>query len=61
MSLLDLPTRSRCCSGAPGEIDAIMVDACRGVDEEELTSRIAAVLPDGIEALTGTQITEETQ
>ena len=60
-SLLDLASAQQLLLGGPGEIDAIMVDAAAGVDEATLTNRIAAALPDGTEALTGTQITEETQ
>ena len=61
VSLLDLADSQQLLLGEPGEIDAIMVDAAAGVDEATLTDRISAVLPDGTEALTGTQITEETQ
>jgi putative ABC transport system permease protein len=61
VALLDLETSQRLLLGGSGEIDAIQVDGQPGVSEDELTSRIAAVLPDGAEALTGTEITHETQ
>ena len=38
-----------------------MVDAAAGVDEVDLTARVERVLPDGVEALTGTEIIDETQ
>jgi putative ABC transport system permease protein len=38
-----------------------MVDAERGVGQEELTRRISGVLPGGAEALTGAEITAESQ
>jgi putative ABC transport system permease protein len=61
VSLLDLATSQQLLLGGPGEVDAIMVHAASGVDEDTLTARIAAVLPRGTEALTGTQITDEAQ
>jgi len=61
VSLLDLATSQQLLLGGPGEIDAIMVDARPGVSEDELTARISAMLPDKVEALTGTQITQESQ
>src|SRR5205823_1608821 len=45
----------------PGKIDAIRVQAARGVSQTELASRIQQVLPAQTEALTGEQITKETQ
>jgi putative ABC transport system permease protein len=60
-AIFDLVTAQQVMLGRTGEVDAVMVDGAQGVPEEELTARIAAVLPDGVEALTGTQITEETQ
>jgi putative ABC transport system permease protein len=60
-AIFDLATAQQVMLGRTGEVDSVMVDAAQGVPEDELTARIAAVLPDGVEALTGTQITEETQ
>lgn len=61
VSMFDLPTAQQLLLGSRGELDAIMVDAVEGVSEDELTAQIAAVLPDGHEALTGTAMTEEQQ
>jgi putative ABC transport system permease protein len=61
VSLLDLASSQQLLLGGPGEVDAIMVDAANGVDEDTLTASIDAVLPNGTEALTGTQITDEAQ
>ncbi|HEX6659067.1 MAG TPA: FtsX-like permease family protein, partial [Ilumatobacter sp.] len=47
--------------GEPGKFDEIAVVAEDGISQEEVTQRIAGELPDGIEAVTGTTITEETQ
>jgi putative ABC transport system permease protein len=60
-AIFDLVTAQQVMLGRTGEVDAVMVDAAPGVPEEELTARIAAVVPKGVEALTGTQITDETQ
>jgi putative ABC transport system permease protein len=60
-AIFDLATAQQVMLGGTGEVDAVMVDAAPGVPEDELTNRIAAVLPDGVEALTGTEITKETQ
>ena len=61
VAIFDLATAQQVLLGGKDEIDAVMVDAESGISEAELTSRVAAVLPAGDEALTGTQITEETQ
>ena len=47
--------------GEDGKYDDIIVAAAEGISQEELTSRIAAALPDGVEAVTGATVTEETQ
>jgi putative ABC transport system permease protein len=59
-ALFDLSTAQQLL-GASGTIDAVMVAAERGVSEEELTTRVAAVLPDDQEALTGSEMTDEVQ
>jgi putative ABC transport system permease protein len=59
-SLFDLPT-AQALLAQPGQVDAIIVHADEGIGEEVLTERIRAVLPDGVEALTGSEITEEIQ
>jgi putative ABC transport system permease protein len=45
----------------PGKIDAIKVLAADGVEGGELVARIAQVVPDQVEVLTGAEITAETQ
>jgi len=45
----------------PGKFDTIDVVAAPGVSQTELARRIASVLPDGTEALTGKAITAESQ
>ena len=45
----------------PGKIDAVKVAAEEGVTEAELAQRIDELLPDGIEVLTGDEITRQDQ
>ena len=45
----------------PGRVDSIAVAADDGVSQDEVRDRIASAVPDDIEVLTGTEITEETQ
>jgi putative ABC transport system permease protein len=45
----------------PGSVDAIKVVADAGVDQAALVQRIARIVPDGTEVLTGTEITAEDQ
>jgi putative ABC transport system permease protein len=45
----------------PGRYDWISVAGRAGVGQAELTSRVAATLPDGTEAITGEAFTEESQ
>jgi putative ABC transport system permease protein len=47
--------------GEPGKYDSVSVLAATGVSQTELARRLSAVLPSGTEALTGAQITAETQ
>ena len=61
VSLFDLATAQTLLIGGAGQIDAVMVQAVDGVTQDVLTARLAAVVPDGTEALTGNAITEETQ
>ena len=44
---------------APGQFDAVGVIGDAGVSQRELRDRIAAVLPDGHEVITGEELTEE--
>ena len=61
VAILDLRTAQDALLGHSGELSAVVVAAVDGVSERELTTRVTSVLPKGVEALTGTQITEETQ
>ncbi|HEY3485478.1 MAG TPA: ABC transporter permease, partial [Ilumatobacteraceae bacterium] len=61
VSIFDLATAQEVLLGGADELDAVMVDAADGIDEAELTARVNSVLPAGIEAITGTEITSETQ
>jgi len=45
--------------GAPGEYDTIDVAAADGVSDAELTKRVDAALPDGVEAVTSQQLIDE--
>ncbi len=47
--------------GEPGRYDAVVAVAEQGVTEESLQGRIAAVVPNDVEVLTGTEITAEDQ
>jgi putative ABC transport system permease protein len=44
---------------APGQVTSIVVRAEPGVSETVLTQQVAAVLPDGVEAISGAQLTAE--
>jgi putative ABC transport system permease protein len=61
VSLFDIATAQDVLVGGDTELDAVVVRAVDGVSEQELTARIARVLPQGVEAVTGTTITEESQ
>ncbi len=59
-AMFTLPTAQKYI-GDPGKVDQIRVVAGPGVSQEDLVSRIKAVLPSGLEAITGKQITAEDQ
>jgi putative ABC transport system permease protein len=61
VAIFDLATAQSVVLGHAGELDAVMVAAAPGVDETTLTQRVSAVLPAGVEAITGAQITDEVQ
>ena len=61
VSLFDLTTAQQVLAGASGQLDMVMVAAVEGISEDEIAARIAAAIPEDTEALTGTEITEETQ
>ncbi|HEX5086390.1 MAG TPA: FtsX-like permease family protein [Nocardioides sp.] len=54
----DLPT-AQDVLGKNGEVDEVDVRAAPGVSAEELRSRIAAVLPEGTEAVTSAEVTAD--
>ena len=54
----DLPTAQQAL-GKPGLVDEVDVRAADGVSTQELRGRIASVLPDDIEAVTGEQVAED--
>jgi putative ABC transport system permease protein len=47
--------------GSPEEIDRIVVAAEPGVSQRTIVERLASTLPDGVEAVTGAQVTDEAQ
>ncbi|HEX6421221.1 MAG TPA: FtsX-like permease family protein [Acidimicrobiales bacterium] len=47
--------------GEPGKFDEIAIVAEQGISQSEIARRIAPALPEGVEVVTGTTITEETQ
>jgi putative ABC transport system permease protein len=47
--------------GTPGKVDSFLVAADDGVSQEAVTAAIADALPDGVEAITGEALTEESQ
>lgn len=61
VALWDLVTTQEVMLGGADEVDAVWVDADPGVSQDQLTERIAAVIPDGTEAVTGAEIAEENQ
>lgn len=46
---------------SPGKVDAIKIAAEDGISERELADRVAQVMPNDVEVLTGAEITKETQ
>ena len=49
----------RYITGRPGQLTSIAVKAAPGVSQDTMVSRIQAVLPPGIEAITGAQLTQD--
>ncbi|HET6663157.1 MAG TPA: FtsX-like permease family protein, partial [Acidimicrobiales bacterium] len=47
--------------GEVGKFDSISIAGDEGVSQQELVNRLDAVLPDGVEAVTGATVTEENQ
>jgi putative ABC transport system permease protein len=57
-AMFDLAT-AQTLFDAEGMVDAVLATASDGLSQEELTARIQAELPAGLEALTGQEITDE--
>jgi putative ABC transport system permease protein len=47
--------------GEVGKFDSISIAADEGVSQQDLVDRLDAVLPDGVEAVTGATVTQESQ
>jgi putative ABC transport system permease protein len=47
--------------GEVGKFDSISIAADEGVSQRELVDRLEAVVPDGVEAVTGATVTDESQ
>ena len=59
-ALFDLPTAQRVL-GREGQLDSVSVVAEEGVSADELRRQIAEVLSEGVEAVTATTVTSESQ
>jgi putative ABC transport system permease protein len=57
----DTDTAQQLLAGSADSVTAVLVRGADGITAEELESRIAPTLPDGIEALTGAELTAEQQ
>ncbi|MCW2952202.1 MAG: hypothetical protein JWQ48_1372 [Conexibacter sp.] len=55
----DLPAAQRLVLGATDRVSSIRVKAAAGVTQDELAARLNRVLPTGVQAITGTQLTKE--
>jgi putative ABC transport system permease protein len=55
----DLESAQRHMIGGAGRVSAILASAEQGVGSDELTQRVEAALPDGVEAITGGQLADE--
>jgi putative ABC transport system permease protein len=53
------PTTAQQVLGEPGFFDEVQVRAAEGVSDQELADRLDAVVPDGVEAVTGAQVAKE--
>jgi putative ABC transport system permease protein len=60
-AVLFTPAAAQRFVGETGKFDAISVVAADGVSQTDVSARIATVLPNGAEVLTGAQMTKETQ
>ena len=49
----------RYLAGRPGQVNSILVKAAPGVSQQELVSQVRPLLPAGVEAITGQQLSDE--
>jgi putative ABC transport system permease protein len=59
-TLFTLPAAQRYIA-RPGQVDAVAAVAQAGISQGELAKRVQARMPQGVEAITGTQLTKENQ
>jgi putative ABC transport system permease protein len=57
----DTDTAQRLLTGGTSELTGVLVRAADGVSPDQLASRISTTLPDGVEAITGPELTAEQQ
>jgi putative ABC transport system permease protein len=57
---MTLPDAQKYLVGRPGRISGVTVRADKGVSQDEIVSRISKVLPVGVEAIGGKDLTDET-
>jgi len=57
--LIFTPAAAQQLSNLPGQYQAIELQAAEGVNETELRDRVVAVLPEGFEAITGTEFSQQ--
>ncbi len=60
LAVFTTPTAQRVL-GLPGQFSAVAAAADPGISQQELASRVQEVLPDGLEAVTGKDLTQEQQ
>ncbi len=54
-----LPAAERYLTAQPGQVNGILVRAAPSVSQDELVQRLQPVLPNGVEAITGSQLTQQ--
>ncbi len=60
-AVLFTPEDAQAYVAEPGRVDTILVVADDGVSEQELVGRLQSILPDDVEALTGTELADESK
>jgi putative ABC transport system permease protein len=59
LAAFTLPDAQRLMLGGAPQVTGVVVGAREGVSQEELVARVAAVLPTGVEAISGSDLTAE--